>query len=151
MGEFHHPARPGQTTQLVVGFDERPLQLIGETKTPRPTQPGRPRRIDYQYRRNGTCNLFTTIEPLARWRHVEVTERRTAIDFARQVKWLVDVAYPNATVIRVVLDNLNVHAKASLCAAHRRQRRGGSPRSSSSTSHPSKQLAESGRRLSGSS
>jgi hypothetical protein len=73
--------------------------------------------MDYEYRRNGTCNLFTTVEPLTGWRHVEVTERRTAVDFAHQMKWLVDEAYPDARVIRVVLDNLNVHALASLYVA----------------------------------
>jgi hypothetical protein len=86
-------AEPYDPERPVVGFDERPLQLVAETRTPLPAQPGRARRIDYEYRRNGTCNLFTTIEPLAGWRHVEVTERRTAIDFAYQMQWLVDEAY----------------------------------------------------------
>lgn len=63
------------------------------------------------------CNLFVTVEPLAGWRHVEVTDRRTAVDFAHQMQWLVDEAYPNVQVVRVVLDNLNVHVKASLYAA----------------------------------
>ncbi len=106
----YDPARP------VVGFDERPLQLVAETRTPLPAQPGRPRRFDYEYRRNGTGNLFTTVEPLAGWRHVEVTDRPTAIDFAHQMKWLADEAYPQAEVVRVVLDNLNVHARALLYA-----------------------------------
>ena len=64
--------------------DERALQLVAETRIALPLQPGRPRRIDYEYRRNGTCNLFTTVEPLTDWRHVEVTERRTALDFAHK-------------------------------------------------------------------
>jgi hypothetical protein len=110
-------AEPYDPRRPVVGFDERPLQLVAETRTPLPVQPGRPRRFDYEYRRNGTCNLFTTVEPLAGWRHVEVTERRTAIDVAHQLKWLVDEVYPDAEVIRVVLDNLNVHATSSLYAA----------------------------------
>ena len=97
-------AEPYDPERPVVGFDERPLQLVGETRTPLPTQPGRPRRIDYEYRRNGTCNLFTTVEPLAGWRHVEVTERRTAVDFAHQRRWLVDQACPDASLVRVVLD-----------------------------------------------
>ena len=101
----------------MVGCDERPLQLVAETRTPLPTQPGRPRRSDYEYRRNGTCNLFTMVEPLAGWRHVEATERRTAVDCAHQMQWLVDQAYPDATLVRVVLDNLNVHAIASLYVA----------------------------------
>jgi DDE superfamily endonuclease len=108
--EPYDPGRP------VVGFDERPLQLVAETRTPLPNQPGRPRRFDYGYRRNGTCNPFTTVEPLAGWRHVEVTERRTAMDVAHQLKWLVDEVYPDVEVIRVVLDNLNVHAPSSLYA-----------------------------------
>jgi hypothetical protein len=110
-------AEPYDPQRPVVGFDERPLQLVAETRTPLPVQPGRPRRIDYEYRRNGTCNLFTTVEPLTGWRHVEVTERRTAVDFAHQMRWLVDEAYPAASVVRVVLDNLNVHATASLYVA----------------------------------
>jgi hypothetical protein len=109
--ESFDPRRP------VVGFDERPLQLVAETRTPLPAQPGRPRRFDYEYQRNGVGNVFTTVEPLAGWRHVEVTARRTAIDFAQQMRWLVDEAYPDAQLIRVVLDNLNTHAAASLYAA----------------------------------
>jgi hypothetical protein len=110
-------AEPRDPEQPVVGFDEQPLQLVAETRTPLPPQPGRPRRFDYEYRRIGTCHLFTTVEPLAGWRHVEVTNRRTAIDFADQMKWLTDEAYPQASVVRVVLDNLNIHAQASLHAA----------------------------------
>jgi hypothetical protein len=106
----YDPGRP------VVGFDERPLQLLDDTREPVASAPRRARRIDYEYRRNGTGNVFTTVEPLAGWRHVEVTERRTAVDFAHQMKWLVDEAYPDAKVIRVVLDNLNIHTAASLYA-----------------------------------
>jgi hypothetical protein len=83
-------AEPYDPDRPVVGFDERPLQLIAETRTPLPAQPGRPRRYDYEYRRNGTGNVFTTVEPQAGWRHVEVTQRRTALDFAQQMRWLVD-------------------------------------------------------------
>jgi hypothetical protein len=101
----------------VVGFDERPLQLLGDTRAPVSAAPGRVRRVDYEYRRNGTGNVFTTVEPLAGWRHVEVTQRRTTLDFAEQMRWLVDEAYPDARVIRVVLDNLNTHTTASLYAA----------------------------------
>jgi hypothetical protein len=110
-------AEPYDPERPVVGFDERPLQHVAETPTPLPAQPGRPRRIDYEYRRNGTCNLFITVEPLSGWRHVEVTQRRTAVDFAHQMQWLVDDAYPDAKVVRVVLDNLNVHSIASLYVA----------------------------------
>ena len=79
-----------------------------------PPQPGRPRRQDYEYRRAGTRNLFLACEPLAGWRHVAITERRTMPDFAQRMRWLVDVAYPDATVVRVVLDNPNIHRMASL-------------------------------------
>ena len=79
-----------------------------------PAQPGRPRRQDYEYRRAGTRNIFLTCEPLAGWRHVAITQRRTMADFAHQMQWLVDTAYPHAPVIRVVLDNLNTHRMASL-------------------------------------
>lgn len=110
-------AEPYDPASPVVGFDERPLQLTAETRTPLPAAPGHPQRYDYEYRRQGTGNVFTTIEPKAGWRHVEVTQRRTAVDFAEQLRWLVDEAYPNAQVIRVVLDNLNTHTPAALYAA----------------------------------
>jgi hypothetical protein len=110
-------AEPYDPDRPVVGFDERPLQLLAETRTPQPVAPGRVRRVDYEYRRNGTGNVFITVEPLAGWRHVEVTERRTTLDFAQQMRWLVDEAYPVVQVIRVVLDNLNTHTMASLYAA----------------------------------
>ncbi len=110
-------AEPYDPRRPVVGFDERPLQLLDDTREPIPVAPGRVRRVDYEYRRNGTGNVFTTVEPLAGWRHVEVTERRTAVDFAHQMKWLVEEAYPDAKVVRVVLDNLNIHKIASLYVA----------------------------------
>jgi hypothetical protein len=110
-------AAPYDPQRPVVGFDERPLQLVAETRTPLPPAPGRPARYDYEYARRGVGNVFTTVEPLVGWRHVQVTERRTAADFAEQMRWLVDEAYPDAAVIRVVLDNLNIHSPASLYAA----------------------------------
>ena len=73
-----------------------------------------PLRQDYEYRREGTRNRFLACEPLAGWRHVAITERRTMQDFAQQVRWLVDEAYPEIPVVRVVLDNLNTHRVASL-------------------------------------
>ena len=88
-----------------------------EKKTPIPPKRGRRERFDYEYQRNGTRNLFMCCEPLAGWRHVEVTERRTMVDFAHQMRWLVDEAYPEAEKIRVVLDNLNIHKPASLYEA----------------------------------
>ena len=110
-GEPYDPKRP------VVNFDETSKQLVAEKKAPIPAKPGRRERFDYEYKRNGTRNLFMFCEPLAGWRHVEVTERRTMVDFAHQMKWLVDEAYPEAEKIRVVLDNLNIHRPASLYQA----------------------------------
>ena len=109
--EPYDPARP------VVCLDETSTQLLADARPPIPAKPGRPRREDYEYVRGGTRNLFLTCEPLAGWRHVEVTERRTKVDFAHQMRWLVEEAYPEAEVIRVVLDNLNTHRKASLYEA----------------------------------
>src|SRR4029453_1576047 len=86
--------------------DEASKQLIGEVAEPVPAAPGRPARIDYEYERKGTCNLFLMCEPLRGWRHVRVTGRRTRLDFAECIKELVDVHYPGATKIRLVMDNL---------------------------------------------
>lgn len=110
-------AEPYDPRRPVVCFDERPVQLVGETRTPIPTAPGRPRRFDYEYRRNGVVNLFTVLEPHTGWRHVEATLRRTRVDFAEQMKALVDQDFADAQVVRVVLDNLNVHSVASLYVA----------------------------------
>jgi transposase len=107
-------AEPYSPRFPVVCFDERPYQLIGETCIPVPAQPGQLARYDYEYRRNGTCNLFTYLQPLAAWRHVVVTERRTHVDFAQRMKELVDVHFPQAEKIRVVVDNLNIHTPAAL-------------------------------------
>jgi hypothetical protein len=100
-----------------VCFDESNKQLIAETQLPLPAAPGRPERYDYQYERNGVSNLFMFFEPLGAWRHVEVTDRRTAIDYARQMKYLVDDRYPDALKITVIHDQLNTHVPASLYKA----------------------------------
>jgi len=110
-------AEPFDPTRPVVGFDEMPSQLVGEVQPPVPGAPGRPQRIDYEYERKGTCNLFLVTPPLAGWRHVDVTERRTKQDFAHQMKALVDEHFPEAEVIRVVVDNLNTHTPAALSEA----------------------------------
>jgi transposase len=101
----------------LVCFDETPQQLIGEVRQPLPAAPGRPRRYDYEYQRNGTANLFVLLDVHAGWRHVDVTDRRTAVDFAHQMRALVDVHYPEADVVRVVLDNLSTHSPGALYAA----------------------------------
>ena len=98
----------------VVCFDESSKQLVEDVRPPIEAAPGRVERYDTEYQRNGTRNLFMFCEPKGGWRHVEVTGRRTAVDFAEQMKWLVDEAYPEAKVIRLVLDNLNTHKLGSL-------------------------------------
>jgi DDE superfamily endonuclease len=100
-------AEPYDPTRPVVGFDETSKQLVAESRVPLPMAPGRPERVDYEYERNGTANLFLVCQPLAGWRHVDVTDRRTKDDFAHQMRELVDRHFPDARTIRVVLDNLN--------------------------------------------
>ena len=107
-------AEPYDPERPVVCFDETSTQLLADITPPIPAKPGRPLRQDYEYLRAGTRNLFLTCEPLAGWRHVAVTQRRTMRDFAHQMQWLVDEAYPDVPVIRLVLDNLNTHRMASL-------------------------------------
>ena len=107
-------AEPYDPQRPVVCFDETSTQLLAETRPALPPRPGVPLRQDYEYRREGTRNLFLACEPLAGWRQVAVTERRTMQDFARRMRWLANEAYPEAEVIRVVLDNLNTHRRASL-------------------------------------
>jgi hypothetical protein len=113
--EVYH--RPHDPRRPQVCFDEASKQLIKETRTPIPAAPGRPATTDYEYERNGTANLFMMFEPLAGKRHVKVTARRTALDYAHVVRELVDVLYPNAEKIVLVQDNLNTHKPASLYEA----------------------------------
>ena len=100
-----------------ICFDEHMVQLIAEKRCPLPSKPGRPERYDYEYQRNGTRNLFVFFEPLKGWRHVRVTERRTKVDFAHCMRYLVDELFPTADKIVLVLDNLNTHTPASLYEA----------------------------------
>jgi transposase len=109
--EPYDPKRPK------VNFDETSKQLIEEIRQSLPPAPGQVERFDYEYKRNGTRNLFIFCEPQAGWRHIEVTQQRTKNDFAHQMKWLVDERYREAEVIRVVMDNLNTHKPASLYEA----------------------------------
>jgi hypothetical protein len=113
--EVYH--RPYDPQRPVICLDEASKQLIGETRTPLPPEPGQPERFDYEYVRNGTANLFLVAEPLAGWRHVAVTERRTAVDFARLLQWLADDLLAEAKKIVLVMDNLNTHKMASLYQA----------------------------------
>jgi transposase len=109
--------RPYDPKRPVVCFDEQSKQLIRETRAPIPVQPGQPERVDYEYERNGTANLFMTFEPLAGRRRVKVTGRRTKIDFAQVIRELVDEQYPTAEKVVLVMDNLNTHKLGSLYAA----------------------------------
>jgi hypothetical protein len=98
----------------LVCMDETSKQLIKETRCPIPAVPGRPARYDYEYERNGVCNLFMFLEPLGGKRYVSVTDRRTKADWAVQIKQLLDVGYPTARKVTLVMDNLNTHTGASL-------------------------------------
>jgi len=98
----------------LVCMDETSKQLTAETRYPIPAAPGRPQRYDYEYKRNGVCNLFMFFEPLAGKRQVSVTNRRTKSDWAMQIKQLLDVHYPKAKKVTLVMDNLNTHKGASL-------------------------------------
>jgi hypothetical protein len=110
-------AQPLDSKRPIICFDERPTQLLSDTKIPIPVKPGQKRRVDYEYERMGNCNLFVFLEPHQGWRHIQVTEQRTAIDFAHCMKDLVDIYYPNAELIKIVMDNLNTHSPASLYKA----------------------------------
>lgn len=101
----------------VVCMDETSKQLVGEVRVPLPCAPGRPARLDYEYERHGTANVFMFVEPLAGRRRARITDRRTAVDWAHQVKALLDEDYPEARTVRLVLDNLNTHAVGSLYEA----------------------------------
>lgn len=113
--DLYHEAY--QYEQPVVCFDEKSYQLLDDVRDPLPPRPGQPERQDNEYLRNGTSNLFIFFQPLTGLRHVEVTERRTKVDFGACMKALVDEYFPHADVIRVVLDNLNTHNAASLYEA----------------------------------
>jgi transposase len=106
--EAPDPSRP------VVCLDESPVQLIGEVRQPIPARPGRLERYDYEYRRNGTVNLFVLLDVHRPWRKVKLTERRTAKDYAQCMRDLVDIHYPDAEIIRVVQDNLSTHSAGAL-------------------------------------
>ena len=93
------------------------MQLIAETRKPLPPKPGQPERFDYEYKRNGTRNLFFFFQPLAGWRHVLITEHRTKVDYAYAMRYLVDELFPEADVVVVVQDNLNTHTPAALYEA----------------------------------
>ena len=109
--------RPRDPDRPLVCLDETSKQLIAETRAPIPPKPGRPARHDYEYERNGVANLFMIFAPLEGWRHVEVTDRHAAADYAKILKDLSDVRFPAAAKIALVQDNLSTHTPASLYAA----------------------------------
>jgi len=111
---YHRPRDPACP---LVCLDETSKQLIGETRIPIPAKPGRPARVDYEYERNGTANIFMLFAPLEGWRHVEVTDRHAAADYAGILRDLSERHFPLANKIVLVQDNLSTHTAASLYAA----------------------------------
>lgn len=109
--------RPRDPACPLVCLDEASKQLIAETRVPIPAKPGRVARVDYEYERNGTANIFMLFAPLEGWRHIEVTDRHTALDYASLLKELSDVWFPDAAKIALVQDNLNTHKPGSLYEA----------------------------------
>jgi len=109
--------RPYDPHRPLVCLDETSKQLVAETRVPIAAKPGQPGRHDYEYRRNGTANLFMMFAPLEGWRHVKVTDRHTAVDYAQVLKELSDTHFPGSAKIVLVQDNLNTHKPASLYEA----------------------------------
>ncbi len=106
-------------------MDEKPYQLLGEAREPLPMRPGNDQKVDSEYIRNGTCSIFAFIEPLAGKHHVSVCKQRTAVDWAKEIKYLVDVMYPDVDKIILVMDNLNTHKPSSLYKRYPAQKQGG--------------------------
>ncbi len=113
--EVYH--RPYSPKRPVICMDEQPVQLIKETRVPLPPAPGRPECVDFEYERNGTANIFLFTEPLAGWRQTSVRERKTAVDWAEEIRRLLDEDYAEVETVVLVCDNLNTHTIASLYAA----------------------------------
>ena len=110
-------SRPYDSTRPVVCMDEKPYQLLGEVREPIPAVPGKVEKVDSEYKREGTCSIFIFTEPLAGWRYTVALERRTKIDWAQRVKWVLDNQYPDAEKVVFVMDNLNTHTTSSLYEA----------------------------------
>jgi hypothetical protein len=113
--EVYH--RPHDPDRPVVCVDETSKQLIIETRRPIPIKPGQPKRVDYEYKRNGTANLFMMFAPLEGWRQVKVTDRHAGVDYAQVLKELSDTHFPQSSKIVLVQDNLSTHKPASLYEA----------------------------------
>jgi len=116
MLELYH--RPYNPMLPLVCMDEQPVQLIKETRPPLPAAPGKPVKVDYEYERNGTANIFMFTEPLQGTRSVHVTAHRTAVDWAHEIRALLEVDYPQAERVRLVCDNLNTHGVGALYEAY---------------------------------
>lgn len=110
-------ARPYDPECPVVCMDEQPVQLLKETRSPVPAAPGRPKRVDYEYRRAGTANIFMFCEPAGGWRHVEATKQRTKVDWAFQIRDLLEGRYADVPKVILIMDNLNTHDLGSLYEA----------------------------------
>ena len=110
-------ARPYDPQKPVVCMDEKQYQKLGHAREPLPMRPGSIEKVDSEYVRNGTCSIFIFNEPLAGWREAEALPRRTKVDWAHKVKWLLDEKYPDADVVVLVQDNLNTHNFSSLYEA----------------------------------
>ena len=136
--EVYH--RPHDPHRPLVCLDETSKQLIAETRVPIPAKPGHPNRHDYEYQRNGTANLFMMFAPLEGWRHVKVTDRHTAVDYAQILKDLSDKHFPTSRRSVLVQDNLNTHKPASLYEAFPPPRPAGWSNGSSGTTHPNTEV-----------
>ena len=110
-------ARPYDPAKPVVCMDEKPFQLLGETRERLPGKPGTVEKVDHEYIREGTCSIFMFTEPLAGWRYAQAFEQRTKKDWALRVKWVLDNQYPDAKKVVLVMDNLNTHTPSSLYEA----------------------------------
>ncbi len=106
--------RPYDPELPVVCMDEKPVVLHGEKHEPLPMKPGSTEKVDYQYVRNGTASVFAFVEPLGGRHYISVHERRTALDWAEEIRYLAEVMYPDASKIVLVMDNLNTHKPSSL-------------------------------------
>lgn len=109
--------RPYDPLRPVVGMDETSKQLVGDVRVAIPAAPGRPQRYDVEYHRRGVANIFMFTEPLGGWRRVNVTEHRKKLDWAEQIRILLEEDYPDAEVVVLVMDNLNTHSIGSLYEA----------------------------------
>ena len=107
-------ARPYDKNRPVVCMDEKPYQLLSHTVKPLAMEAGKPRRVDPEYVRVGTCSIFIFTEPLAGWRHAQALPRRTKKDWAGLIRWLLEEQYPDAEKVVLVMDNLNTHTLSSL-------------------------------------